>query len=238
MHTKNSLKNIKRDDILFAKQPYNSKSEAVVALQERHLRPGELAAVRYYIIDSSINNWNKLAGVPTRMLMGCGGMDPKSGRDVFIFEDNGSSFEFTMPDNSIKELYGIDETIEFILQNLNASNSDTSNFVTHDELKQTINDIKIYVQEYFLSNIEENVKKEIENQNISQQVSDAVDEKLKDFDGVTTETLDEALQNNEYFAINVITPLTQLETTVKELVDASVNVDNIDGEEMEEWILE
>ena len=93
-----------------------------------------------------------------------------------------------------------------------------------------------YVEEYFINNVSNIVGEEIEKQNISQQVSDAVDKKLENFEGVTTETLDEALQSNEYFTTNVITPIESIiekvntiETQIKDL-DA-----DIDGGEEEEW---
>ena len=152
--------------------------------------------------------------------------------------------------NEITEIlettYVTEDTLLSELEN-KADNSDITDIT---EILETKVDSS-YVENYFETNVENTVnqiiqdkdipgivEEEIANQNINQQVSDAVDEKLKDFDGVTTETIDEALQNNEYFTTNVITPITQLETTVKELVDASVKVDNIDGEEMEEWVLE
>ena len=152
--------------------------------------------------------------------------------------------------NEITEIlettYVTEDTLLSELEN-KADNSDITEIT---EILETKVDSS-YVENYFETNVENTVnqiiqdkdipgivEEEIANQNISQQVSDAVDEKLKDFDGVTTDTIDEVLQNNEYFTTTVITPITQLETTVKELVDTSVKVDNIDGEEMEEWVLE
>lgn len=164
MHTKNSLKNIKRDDILFAKQPYNSKSEAVVALQERHLRPGELAAVRYYT-----------SNLKMRMLIGCGGIDPEMNKNVFIFEDNSSSFEIIMPDGTIKNTNGIDETVEIILQNLNTINNlDITSFVTKDELKTEI--------DYIYANIEADIERIIEEQNIPLKIENAIEDAIKNID--------------------------------------------------------
>ena len=106
-----------------------------------------------------------------------------------------------------------------------------------------------YVEEYFVTNVESTVNqiitnadipnivnKEIEKQDIAQQVNDAVDAKLENFEGVTTETIDEALQNNDYFTTNVITPI---ETITKEInsIKETINSD-IDGGEEEEWEIE
>ena len=108
-----------------------------------------------------------------------------------------------------------------------------------------------YVEEYFNTNVKSSVDEiiadtnipgivadEIEKQNIQEQVSTAVDEKLANFEGVTTETLDEALQNNEYFTTNVLTPIetvtekvNTIETQIKDL-DA-----DIDGGEEDVWYL-
>ena len=108
-----------------------------------------------------------------------------------------------------------------------------------------------YVEEYFNTNVKSSVDEiiadtnipgivadEIEKQNIQEQVSTAVDEKLANFEGVTTETLDEALQNNEYFTTNVLTPIetvtekvNTIETQIKDL-DA-----DIDGGEEDIWYL-
>lgn len=106
-----------------------------------------------------------------------------------------------------------------------------------------------YVEEYFVTNVESTVnqiitnadipnivEEEIKKQDIAQQVNDAVDAKLENFEGVTTETIDEALQNNDYFTTNVITPI---ETITKEInsIKETINSD-IDGGEEEEWALE
>lgn len=108
-----------------------------------------------------------------------------------------------------------------------------------------------YVEEYFNTNVKSSVDEiiadtnipgivadEIEKQNIQEQVSTAVDEKLANFEGVTTETLDEALQNNEYFTTTVLTPIetvtekvNTIETQIKDL-DA-----DIDGGEEDVWYL-
>lgn len=106
-----------------------------------------------------------------------------------------------------------------------------------------------YVEEYFVTNVESTVnqiitnadipnivEEEIKKQDIAQQVNDAVDAKLENFEGVTTETIDEALQNNDYFTTNVITPI---ETITKEInsIKETINSD-IDGGEEEEWEIE
>lgn len=161
--------------------------------------------------------------------------------------------EIEIPDINLDQYYTKSEiteilettyvTEETLLSELeNKADVDDINEIT-EKLETKVD--SSYVENYFETNVENTVnqiiqdtdipnivEEEIANQNINQQVSDAVDEKLKDFEGVTTDTLDEALQNNEYFTTNVITPITQLETTVKELVNSSDN--SIDGGE-EEW---
>lgn len=108
-----------------------------------------------------------------------------------------------------------------------------------------------YVENYFKSNVEstvntiiENVnipnivEQEIEKQNISQKVSDEVDKKLENFEGVTTETLDEALQNNEYFTTNVINPIENVAERVQTIETQIKDLDaDIDGGEEEIWYI-
>lgn len=107
-----------------------------------------------------------------------------------------------------------------------------------------------YVENYFETNVENTVnqiindtnipgivEEEIANQNINQQVSDAVDEKLKDFEGVTTDSLDEALQNNEYFTTQVITPIETINEQIKTIETQIKDLDaDIDGGEEDEWV--
>lgn len=138
---------------------------------------------------------------------------------------------------------------------------DETKFVKIDNFDASINQItnelnnKVdasYVENYFTTNVEESVDKiitgknipgivedEIAKQNIEQQVSEAVDEKLKGVDPVTTKTLDEALQNNAYFKETVITPIEtineQIETIETQIKDLDAD---IDGGEEEEWVLE
>ena len=132
-------RNCNNERILFAKTPYQNKEAAHKALEERHLAPGELAAVRYFISNDA-KNWNSTNGMPTRMLIGCGGIDPFTGKDVFIFEDNGSYFEFVDNNGNIKEFNGVDEVISFILSNLNNSSSiDVNNYYTKNEIDDLMN---------------------------------------------------------------------------------------------------
>ena len=128
---------------------------------------------------------------------------------------------------------------------------DETKFVKIDNFDASINQItnelnnKVdasYVENYFTTNGEKTVNQiitdkdipgivedEITKQNIKQQVSDAVDEKLKDFEGVTTESLDEALQNNAYFKETVITPIEtinkQIETIETQIKDLDADID-------------
>ena len=88
------------------------------------------------------------------------------------------------------------------------------------------------------TNIPNIVIEEIAKQDINGKVDAAVEEKLKDIDVVTTETLDEVLKSNEYFTTNVITPISKIETQLKEIETQIKDLDaNIDGEELEEWII-
>ena len=108
-----------------------------------------------------------------------------------------------------------------------------------------------YVELYFKNNVEENVndiiegidipkviKDEIGKQNIEGQVSDAVDKKLENFKGVTTETLDEDLQKNEYFTTNIITPIETINEQVKVIETQIKDLDSdIDGGEEIAWYM-
>lgn len=150
----------------------------------------------------------------------------------------------------------IDSSIQNVYNTVNTLDSSITDAVNNINTKiQTLNNnvnSKVdasYVEEYFDTNIKSTVdniiietnipgivENEIQNQDIEGKVSIAVDEKLADFEGVTTETLDEALQNNEYFTTNVITPIESvvekvniIETQIKDL-DADIN-----GGEEDEW---
>lgn len=233
------------EKVLFHKHIFKNELEARQELKEKNLAPGEIAVARFYV------NYNEeyLGGTPSydaiRMVMAIGGASPHSVNDTYFFND---SYKVNEEDYITKEElenifanYYTKEEVDNLINDIEFPTIDTDNFVTKEELEEVRNIVNnkvdaSYVEEYFINNVSNIVVEEIEKQNISQQVSDAVDEKLKGFDGVTTETLDKALQNNEYFNTNVITPITELQKTVKELVDASINVDNIDGEEMEEWV--
>ena len=108
-----------------------------------------------------------------------------------------------------------------------------------------------YVEEYFTNNVKDTVEnaiqsadipniveEEIGKQDIAQQVNDAVDRKLEGFEGVTTETLDDVLQNDEYFNTTVITPISTIETQIKEIQTQIKNLAaDIDGGEEEEWVI-
>ena len=128
---------------------------------------------------------------------------------------------------------------------------DETKFVKIDNFDASINQItnelnnKVdasYVENYFTTNVEKTVnqiitdkdipglvEEEIANQNIEQQVSDAVNKKLEKFEGVTTESLDEALQNNAYFKETVITPIEtinkQIETIETQIKDLDADID-------------
>ena len=178
--------------------------------------------------------------------------------DITEIEDKVENLE-----NSISNLNSkIDSSLNEILNNVsnleNTFNENISNLKNEfDSSLSEVNskvDSKVdatYVEDYFNTNVKSSVdeiiadtnipgivESEIEKQNIQEQVSTAVDEKLANFEGVTTETLDEALQNNEYFTTNVLTPIetvtekvNTIETQIKDL-DA-----DIDGGEEEEWVL-
>lgn len=144
----------------------------------------------------------------------------------------------------------------------NISNVDLSKYYTKDEIhnlfvtkEYLLNELnsKIdasYVENYFKNNVESTVNTiiedinipkivsdEIKNQDIPNQVSIAVDEKLKDFDGLTTETLDDALKSNEYFINNVINPIESVSERVNTIESIIENIKpDIDGEELDEWI--
>ena len=243
------------EKVLFHKHIFKNELEARQELKEKNLAPGEIAVARFYVNYSD----EYLGGSPSydaiRMVMAIGGASPHSVNDTYFFND---SYKVNEEDYITKEElenifanYYTKEEVDNLINSIEFPTIDTDNFVTKEELNvvnQNVEEVRnivnnkvdaSYVEEYFINNVSNKVVEEIEKQNISQQVSDAVDEKLKDFDGVTTETLEEALLNNAYFTANVITPITELQTTVKELVDASINVDNIDGKEIEEeWNLE
>ena len=110
------------------------------------------------------------------------------------------------------------------------------------ELSETI-DNKVdasYVEEYFNTNVGDNVdalvKSAIEEQNIADQVNTAVDEKLKDFEGVTTETIDDVLESNEYFITEVLTPIETITEQVKLIETQIKDLDaDIDGGSEEDW---
>ena len=126
---------------------------------------------------------------------------------------------------------------------------DESKLATKEELNNKVD--ASYVEEYFTENVEESVNsiiaevnipnmvvEEIAKQDIENKVNDAVDEKLKDFDGVTTETIDDVLANNEYFNTNVITPIETITEQVKVIESQIKDLDaDIDGSELEEWEL-
>lgn len=126
---------------------------------------------------------------------------------------------------------------------------DESKLATKEELNNKVD--ASYVEEYFTENVEESVNsiiedvnipnmvvEEIAKQDIENKVNDAVEEKLKDFDGVTTETIDDVLANNEYFTTNVINPINSIETQIKEIETQIKDLEaDIDGEELEEWVL-
>ena len=109
-----------------------------------------------------------------------------------------------------------------------------------------------FVEEYFTQNVEGTVLKAIEDANISNIVSEEinkqdiagkveseVDRKLEGFEGVTTETLSEALTSNEYFNTTVITPINSIETQIKEIETQIKDLDaDIDGSEEEEWVID
>ena len=178
--------------------------------------------------------------------------------DITEIEDKVENLE-----NSISNLNSkIDSSLNEILNNIssleNTFNENISNL--KNEFDSSLSDVNskvdskvdaTYVEDYFNTNVKSSVdeiiadtnipgivESEIEKQNIQEQVSTAVDEKLANFEGVTTETLDEALQNNEYFTTTVLSPIetvtekvNTIETQIKDL-DA-----DIDGGEEEDWIL-
>ena len=142
-------------------------------------------------------------------------------------------------DTLIAKIPVVDETKFVKIDNFDASINQITN-----ELNNKVD--ASYVENYFTTNVENTVNKVIEDaniagivedaiasQNISQQVSDAVDEKLKDFEGVTTENLADVLKNDEYFNTTVINPIQTLETEVQTLKESVVT--SIDGGEEEEW---
>lgn len=149
---------------------------------------------------------------------------------------------------NITEIEDKVENLENSISNLN-SKIDSSLSEVNSKVDSKVD--ATYVEEYFNTNVKSSVdeiiadtnipgivESEIEKQNIQEQVSTAVDEKLANFEGVTTETLDQALQNNEYFTTNVLSPIetvtekvNTIETQIKDL-DA-----DIDGGEEEDWIL-
>ena len=216
------------DRILFAKTPYQDKNAARKALEERHLAPGELAAVRYFISNNGEND-NQMCGAPLRMLIGCGGMDPFTGKDVFIFEDNGSHFEFVDTNGNINKFTGLDEVINFILESLNGFSGNINNYYTKDEINIFINEIneaqsnfitkneieelttivdtKVdakYVEDFFETNVASKVEDAINDINISEIVNTEINEKLKDLNVVSdiefNELKNEILNNNEAVA--------------------------------------
>lgn len=148
--------------------------------------------------------------------------------------------DVSMLNSDIEELENKVDTIPVI---------DESKLATKEELNNKVD--ASYVEEYFTENVEESVNsiieevnipnmvvEEIAKQDIENKVNDAVDEKLKDFDGVTTETIDDVLANNEYFTTNVITPIETITEQVKTIETQIKDLDtDIDGGEEEEWEL-
>ena len=153
--------------------------------------------------------------------------------------DASTVYTKTEVDTLIAKIPVVDETKFVKIDNFDASINQITN-----ELNNKVD--ASYVENYFTTNVENTVNKVIEDaniagivedaiasQNISQQVSDAVDEKLKDFEGVTTENLADVLKNDEYFNTTVINPIQTLETEVQTLKESVVT--SIDGGEEEEW---
>lgn len=108
-----------------------------------------------------------------------------------------------------------------------------------------------YVDEYFVSNVESKVNQiinkinipeivndEIVKQDIEGKISSAVDEKLKGIEAVTTESIDEVLQKNEYFTTNIITPIETINEQVKVIETQIKDLDsNMDGGEEIAWYM-
>ena len=146
--------------------------------------------------------------------------------------------DVSMLNSDIEELENKVDTIPVI---------DESKLATKEELNNKVD--ASYVEEFFTENVEESVNsiieevnipnmvvEEIAKQDIENKVNDAVEEKLKDFDGVTTETIDDVLANNEYFNTNVITPIETITEQVKVIESQIKDLDaDIDGAELEEW---
>ena len=239
--------------VLFHKHIFENESLTRVALQEKNLAPGEVAVARFYV------NYKVdfLGGTPSydaiRMIMAIGGATPHKKNDTYFFNDS-----YLVEDNdyitradieNILINYYTKEEIDEIISNIEIPEIDTSNFATKEELNQKVD--ASYVENYFTNNVENVVNsiieetnipniviEEIAKQDINGKVDAAVEEKLKDIDVVTTETLDEVLKSNEYFTTNVITPISKIETQLKEIETQIKDLDaNIDGEELEEWII-
>jgi hypothetical protein len=240
------------EKVLFHKHIFKNELEARQELQEKNLAPGEIAVARFYVNYSD----EYLGGSPSydaiRMVMAIGGASPHSVNDTYFFND---SYKVSEEDYITKEElektfsnYYTKEEIDNIINNIDFPTIDTDNFATKEELNvvnRNIEEVRnivnskvdaSYVEEYFINNVSNIVGEEIEKQNISQQVSDAVDKKLEKFEGVTTETLDEALQSNEYFTTNVITPIESITEKVNTIETQIKDLDtDIDGGEEEEW---
>ena len=141
-------------------------------------------------------------------------------------------------DNRIPEDFEIYVTDEELLDEL-ATKADAEEL---SELSDLVNS-KVdagYVEQYFNDKVGDNVdalvKSAIEEQNIADQVNTAVDEKLKDFEGVTTETIDEVLESNEYFITEVLTPIETITEQVKLIETQIKDLDaDIDGGSEEDW---
>lgn len=142
-------------------------------------------------------------------------------------------------DELVNKIPIIDET-EFVKNDI----FDASIKSVYDELSDKVD--ASYVENYFNTNIETEVNRiitetnipgivedEIKKQDITKQVSDAVDEKLKDIEGVTTKNIADVLQKDAYFTTNVINPIQTLETEVQTLKESMVT--SIDGGEEDEW---
>ena len=245
------------EKVLFHKHIFNNELDARQALKERNLAPGELAVARYYV-----NYKEEFIGHPSydsiRMIMAIGGASPLNVNDTYFFTDsvdvNDDSYLTLSQLNKELEKYYTKEEIDVLVEELKNIEIDTSIFATKEEIIELTNIVNnkvdaSYVEKYFEENVENTVnqiiedtnipnivEKEIEKQNISQKVSEEVDKKLENFEGVTTETLDEALQSNEYFTTNVITPIESITEKVNTIETQIKDLDtDIDGGEEEEW---
>ena len=244
------------EKVLFHKHIFKNELEARQALKDRNLSAGELAVARYYV------NYNEEYSTPSydniRMIMAVGGASPLNNKDTYFFTDsvdvNDDSYLTLSQLNKELEKYYTKEEIDVLVEELKNIEIDTSIFATKEEVIELTNIVNnkvdaSYVENYFEDNVENTVnqiiedtnipnivEEEIEKQNISQKVSEEVDKKLENFEGVTTETLDEALQNNEYFTTNVITPIESITEKVNTIETQIKDLDaDIDGGEEEEW---